>query len=131
VPTVVENHPLADDGRPFPTRLWLTCPLLVKRVSQLEAEGALSETTEELARRPEVRERLAAAIARNVERRDAIAPIRDSGAPPGGGPDKVKCLHAHVAQEVAENDNPVGARALAETGWPDCRVPCYSFAEPS
>lgn len=130
VPTVVENHPLTEDGRPFPTRLWLTCPILVKRVSQLEAGGALTEISDELEARPDLRERLAAAIDRYKARRDELAPIEDSGAPPGGGPDRVKCLHAHVAHEVAEHANPVGARGLETTGWPDCRVPCYSMGGP-
>ena len=31
--------PNLDDGTPFPTTYWLTCPLLVQRVSALEASG--------------------------------------------------------------------------------------------
>ena len=35
LPVVVETPPILDDGTPFPTRYWLTCPLAVKRVSRI------------------------------------------------------------------------------------------------
>src|SRR5436190_23954369 len=38
-PLVIRNHPLDAEGRPFPTRYWLTCPEAVRRVSGLESEG--------------------------------------------------------------------------------------------
>jgi hypothetical protein len=37
-------------------------------------------------------------------------------------------LHAHVAHELVEGNNPVGARALAAAGFPDCRERCYTCA---
>jgi uncharacterized protein len=129
VPMVVENHPVLDDGTPFPTRFWLTCPILLKRVSRLEAAGALARTTDDLERGPELRARLAAAIDRYLTGRNEMARIEDSGAPPGGGPDKVKCLHAHAAHELTGGGNPVGALTLERTGWPDCRVPCVTVED--
>jgi uncharacterized protein len=128
---VVENYPVLDDGTPFPTRFWLTCPLLVKRVSRLEAGGALKKISKDLSERPDLRDRLAAAIDRYIAGRDEMAEIEDSGAPPGGGPDKVKCLHAHTAHELAEPGNPVGALMMERVGWPDCRVPCVDVEEPA
>ena len=80
----------------------------------------------------DLRDRLESAVKRLVTRRDTHERITDSGGPPGGGPDRVKCLHAHVAHELADPPNPAGAAALAETGWPDCRLPCVALvAEPS
>lgn len=123
VPMVIENHPRLDDGTPFPTTFWLTCPLLVKRAGTLESVGWMAELTEELRRDNDFATRLRAALDRYSVRRDAYE-IIDAPAGPGGDPDRVKCLHAHVAHELADPPNPVGARVLARTGWPDCMQPC-------
>lgn len=128
VPMVIENDAKLADGSPFPTLYWLTCPMLVKRVSRIEARGHMEEVNARLKTDHGMRARLLDAIAALRSRRDEHAVIVDSGAPPGGGPDKVKCLHSHVAQELSQRVNPVGAVTLAETGWPDCAEPCYSVA---
>jgi hypothetical protein len=127
VPMVIENHPRLDDGTPFPTLFWLSCPVLVKRVGGLEAGGAMAAVSARLEAAPE-RARLVRALARYRSRRDAREVVGDSGAPPGGGPERVKCLHAHVAQELADGPNPVGSWALAATGWPDCALACVTVA---
>ena len=125
VPMVIENHPRLPDGSPFPTLFWLTCPVLVKRASRLESEGRMAELTTRLGRDRALRARFGAAIERYRARRDDHEVVEDSGAPPGGGPDRVKCLHVHLAHELCGGNNPIGAVALAETGWPDCREACY------
>lgn len=89
----------------------------------LESRGYMSEVTERLRDDGALKKRLAAAIVRYKERRDERAVI-EAPAPPGGGPDRVKCLHAHLAHELADPPNPVGALTLADAGWPDCVVPC-------
>jgi hypothetical protein len=122
---VIESHPRLDDGSPFPTLFYLTCPILIKRVSKLEGTGGMEGLNEELSQDASMRARLSDAVDALRERRDAHEVIEDSGAPPGGGPDRVKCLHAHIAQELVQHNNPVGARSLAAAGFPDCRVPCY------
>lgn len=124
IPMVIENHPVLDDGAPFPTLFWLTCPLLTKRVSKLEAEGRMREMNALVAGDDDLRARSARAIDRYRTRRDERSVVSDGGSPPGGGPERVKCLHAHVAHELADPPNPVGALVLAQTGWPDCRVGC-------
>lgn len=125
---MIVNHPRLEDGSPFPTTFWLTCPVLAKRVSALESEGWLTRTSDRLGRDVSFRERLTAALADYIARRSEMEVISDAGSPPGGGPDRVKCAHAHVAHELVAGVNPVGALALAETAWPDCVVPCYSVA---
>jgi uncharacterized protein len=125
VPMVIENAPRLEDGSPFPTLFWLTCPILAKRVSKLESDGRMAEVTERLRDRG-LRARLEDAIERYVKRRDGHEPLSDAGPPPGGGPDRVKCLHAHVAHELADGPNPVGAATMAEVGWPDCVAQCVS-----
>lgn len=127
---VIESHPRLDDGSPFPTTFWLTCPMLVKRASLFESEGWMAGLNERLVGDAAMSERLGSAVGRYRTRRDSYEPIADSGSPPGGGPDRVKCLHAHTAHELADPPNPVGALTLGLTGWPDCRVPCYEAAEP-
>jgi hypothetical protein len=126
VPMVIENHPRFEDGRPFPTLFWLTCPLLVKRASTLEAEGLMASLNARSPQDPQLAARMGRALERYRRLRDSREVIADSGAPPGGAVGKVKCLHAHVAHELADPPNPVGALTLAAGGWPDCRVACVS-----
>lgn len=126
---VIENHPLLEDGSPFPTLYWLTCPILNKRVSTLESAGSMADLTELLGRDAGLQSRLSDAIARYRTTRDAHAVIKESGGPPGGGPDRVKCLHSHVAHELAGGDNPVGSVTLTATTWPDCIAPCVQVGE--
>jgi uncharacterized protein len=124
VPMVIQNHPRFEDGQPFPTLFWLTCPVLVKRASTLEAEGFMAHVNARAQEDPQLRARMGRALLRYRRRRDAHAVVEDSGAPPGGGPGKVKCLHAHVAHELADPPNPVGGLTVGAAGWPDCRAPC-------
>jgi hypothetical protein len=127
LPMVVENHPRLDDGSPFPTLFWLTCPLLHRRVSRLEGGGGMAAMTRRLAVDDDLRARLEDSLIRYRARRDDHEVVEDSGAPPGGGPRRVKCLHAHTAHELADPPNPAGAIALAVAGFPDCALPCVMF----
>lgn len=126
LPTVIENHPRFEDGAPFPTLLWLTCPVLVKRVSRQEAAGRMSAISDDLAADPGLRQRLAVALERYAARRAEHEVIEVSGGPPGGGPDRVKCLHTHTAHELAGGNNPIGALTLAVAGFPECLSPCVT-----
>ncbi len=102
--------------------------MLNKWASRREARGALSALSERLGEDSALRERLASALDRYRARRDSHERIADAGGPPGGGPERVKCLHAHVAHELADPPNPVGSLTLGEVGWPDCRTPCFEVA---
>lgn len=126
IPMVIENHPRLEDGSPFPTLYWLTCPVLLRRVSTLEAGGAMNILNDELRTDSALHERQAQATTALIERRDLYGALPEVDAPPGGGPDKIKCLHAHVAQELALPPDPAGALTLQATGWPDCRTPCVT-----
>ena len=123
IPTVIENHPTSS-GEPFPTLFWLTCPLLVRRASRLEAQGHMRALNLRLGERPELRARLGVALGRYLARRDSLGQISDAGSAPGGGAERVKCLHAHLAHELVDPPNPVGAETLMLCGYPDCREPC-------
>lgn len=120
---VIESHPRLDDGSPFPTLYWLTCPILVKRASKLESEGWMEQLNERLAGDEGLRQRVAEAVDGYRAARDRHEVLDPAPAPPGGGPDRVKCLHSHLAHRLVE-PNPVGALVLSHAGFPDCRLPC-------
>ncbi len=119
----IENHPRLEDGSPFPTLYWLTCPLLVKRASRLESEGWMEQLNERLTGDPALRHRLAVAVDDLRRARDEHEVLEPVPAPPGGGPDRVKCLHAHLAHHLV-SPNPIGALVLSQSGFPDCRLAC-------
>jgi hypothetical protein len=127
LPDVVMTAPRLPDGTPFPTLYYLTCPRASAAVSTLEAAGLMREMTARLAG-PALRRRYRAAHRDYLTRRQAAA--RSAGVEPlpagtqsaGGMPERVKCLHALVAHELAVGDvNPFGREALDLVGawWLD------------
>lgn len=78
---------------------------------------------ERLARDEQLRDALSDAIRDYEKARDALEAVGSLGHP-GGGPDRVKCLHAHTAQHLVTGDNPVGEAVLEELNWTDPEHPC-------
>jgi uncharacterized protein len=112
LPDVVETAPRLDDGTPFPTLYYLTCPRASSAIGRLEAGGVMREMTERLATDAELASAYADAHDDYLARRDAIdvLPGRVSA---GGMPTRVKCLHVLVAHELAHpGTNPLGREAL-------------------
>jgi hypothetical protein len=126
LPQIIETDPRLDDGTPFPTFWWLTCRTLGSSLGRLEASGFMAELNERLAADPTMASELASCTERYVARRDAIEPLGASQHP-GGGPDHVKCLHAHVAHHLVTGDNPVGAAALEALAWTDPPESCIAL----
>lgn len=129
LPDVVETSPRLDDGTPFPTLYYLTCPRACSAVGRLEAGGLMAEMTERLDTDPQLRAAHAVAHRDYLARRDAIAAL--PGSPGVGGmPDRVKCLHTLVAHELAvPGVNPLGREALARLpSWWE-RGRCVHVAE--
>ncbi len=83
----------------------------------------MAELNERLAADPVLASELTSCVERYVAQRDAIEPLGASGHP-GGGPEHVKCLHAHVANHLMTGDNPAGAAALEALAWTDPIKPC-------
>ena len=112
-----------DEGEPFPTTFWLTCPHLVAAVSRLEAAGGVRTWSRAAASDVELRQSLERA---NAEQR-ALRPELElgiGGARAGAG--SLKCLHAHVAFALARPGYVLGERILRELEplWPDvCCTP--------
>ncbi len=115
LPDVVQTAPRLEDGTPFPTLYYLTCPRATSAVGRLEAAGLMRQMTERLTADPELAAAYAAAHRDYLTRRDAIEPLPgDPGV--GGMPHRVKCLHALAAHALAvgRGVNPVGDEVLAE-----------------
>ena len=132
LPDVVETAPRLPDGTPFPTLYYLTCPRAAAQIGSLEAAGRMREMTERLA---DEKTKAAYDHAHDdyITRREAAA--REEGVDPlppgtqsaGGMPERVKCLHALVAHELAvPGSNPFGHEALGAIGPWWSRGPCVT-----
>lgn len=134
LPVVTRVPPILDDGTPFPTRYWLSCPLAVRRIGRIESAGGVQALQRHAAATPAFDDRLEAAHRRYAAERDAATPA-DAAYPPGGGVGGteigagIKCLHAHYGDHAAGNDNPVG-QAVAPFVEPlDCTIECVIESE--
>jgi len=115
-PDVVATAPRLDDGTPFPTHLYLTCPRAASAIGTLEASGLMREMTDRLGADPELAAAYAAAHADYLARRAAHGEVPEiAGVSAGGMPTRVKCLHVLVGHALAAGPgvNPLGDEALA------------------
>ncbi|HEX8959458.1 MAG TPA: DUF501 domain-containing protein [Solirubrobacterales bacterium] len=113
-PDVVRTAPRLPDGTPFPTHYYLTCPRLVAAVSRLESAGVMAELTARLETDPELASGYRRAHAAYLAERESYEEVPElAGLSAGGMPERVKCLHALVAHELAvPGANPFGREAL-------------------
>jgi uncharacterized protein len=120
-PAVIQTSPKLDDGTPFPTLYYLTCPRLTSLTSRLEASGLMKDMTERLAEDEDLAASYLAAHRSYLAERDAIEPL-GTDVSAGGMPGRVKCLHVHVAHALAVGPgvNPFGDEAveLLRADWP-------------
>ena len=122
LPDVAETAPRLPDGSPFPTLYSLTCPRAAAAVSKLEATGMMRDMTARLAdgalrRRYQAAHRDYLARRETAARRAAVPPLPPGTQSAGGMPERVKCLHALVAHELAAGGvNPFGREALDAVG---------------
>lgn len=114
-PDVVATAPRLEDGTPFPTTFYLTCPAAASLVGTLEASGLMREMTERL----EVDDALAASygaahtdfLARRAGLERELGEVPEiAGTSAGGMPTRVKCLHALLGHALAAGPgvNPLG-----------------------
>lgn len=129
LPDVIATAPRLEDGSPFPTLFYLTCPRAASAIGRLEATGSMAEMTGRLAEDDTLAAAYAAAHEDYLGRRDAleILPTRETA---GGMPTRVKCLHALVAHGLVAGPgvNPLGDEALAllPAWWND--GPCVTVS---
>lgn len=128
LPVVFTNSPFLQDGSPFPTLYWLSCPELVKRVSRLEASGMIDHLENEVAADPGFERELTSAYESYSRLRRSFAdregPSLETGVGGVREPATIKCLHAHLAHYLAGHANPVGERIAILIDTPDCEERC-------
>lgn len=122
-PSTVAVSPRLNDGTPFPTLYWLTCPYLVAHVAQAESDGHVALWAARLAEDTDMADRMYRADQQYRELRAVEAegddPCTSVGIAGQVDPCATKCLHAHVSAHLAGVDDPVGAELLALWGT-DC-----------
>lgn len=124
LPTVVRVQPRLEDGTPFPTVFWLTCPVLRSRVGRLEADREMVGLNERLEADDAFAVAYATASQRYVAFRDELGGPLPGDPSAGGMPEHVKCLHVHAAHHLATGDNPVGAWTVEHATPAPCPGPC-------
>lgn len=131
LPDVVQTSPRLDDGTPFPTLYYLTCPRLASLIGTLESSGLMKQMTDRLATDPELQTQYDAAADDYVARRDALGVLENVPAQ-GGMPTRVKCLHVLIAHSLAvgEGVNPFGDEALAVLEDWSRKGPCVNPDDP-
>ena len=118
-PDVVATEPRLDDGTPFPTTFYLTCPRASSRIGTLEASGLMREMTERLEQDDELAASYRSAHEAYLAARSAIGEVPEiAGVSAGGMPDRVKCLHVLAAQSLAQGRgvNPLGDEVVDALG---------------
>jgi uncharacterized protein len=118
-PAVVLTRPRLDDGTPFPTLYYLTCPRAVAACSALESQGLMAQMTQRLSDDRDLARAYRQAHDHYLEDRERLESVPEiTGISAGGMPDRVKCLHALVAHSLAAGEglNPLGDEALREVG---------------
>ncbi|HEV7957966.1 MAG TPA: DUF501 domain-containing protein [Acidimicrobiales bacterium] len=110
-PVVIENEPHLRDGTPMPTLYWLVDPGLHDAVSRLESEGGVRRF-EELVEADDLQR-----AHDDYARRRSLATVHTELVQAEGGVGGtrvgVKCLHAHLANYLAGNPDPVGELVAA------------------
>ena len=130
-PDVVATAPRLEDGSPFPTFYYLTCPRAASEIGTLEASGLMREMTERLAADPELAAAYRAAHDTYLADRGEHGQVPEiEGVSAGGMPDRVKCLHVLAAHSLAAGRgvNPLGDETLdlLPDWW--AAGPCVSVA---
>ena len=118
-PDVVATLPRLEDGTPFPTTFYLTCPRAASRIGTLEASGLMREMTDRLAEDPELADGYQRAHEAYLAFRETLAPVPEiAGVSAGGMPTRVKCLHVLAAHALAAGPgvNPLGDEVLGLLG---------------
>ena len=144
-PAVTEQKPYDEDGKPFPTGFYLTCPELVAAVDRLEAAGGVERWSQRVGKSRRLRWSLWRAnrkqrrLRKEASRSTALmldgGASLDLGIAGSRNSRKLKCLHAHVAFALANPGYELGERIAAELEplWPEScssRGVCMASSNP-
>jgi len=131
-PDVVTTEPRLDDGTPFPTTFYLTCPRAAGMIGTLEASGLMKEMSARLEEDADLAAAYRSAHEAYLAARTAIGLVEEiEGISAGGMPDRVKCLHVLAGQSLAQGPgvNPLGDEVLAALGDWWASGPCVVVDE--
>jgi len=131
-PAVIEQSSYLDDGAPFPTTYYLTCPAAVARVGALEDAGGVARFEALVAADAEASASYTWGRERQRALRHPAAAMADGGASLAlgiGGTaahGSLKCLHAHVAFGLAQPGYRLGVQIADEAAplFPAARCCC-------
>jgi hypothetical protein len=127
LPTSIRVATRLDDGTPFPTTFWLTCPLVKRHVGTLEADQVMAGLNERLAVDDEFSDAYDDASDRFVAFRDELGGPLPGNPSAGGMPGHIKCLHTHAGHTLATDDNVVGHETLDRVLPVACPAPCVDL----
>lgn len=116
--------------KPFPTFLWLVCPELKLKAAHLEQEGLIRDFSQRLGEDmkfreeflrgqheiSEIRIKMAEEILANEVPEHILVILSETTIAGSMDISGVKCLHAHLAQELAYGNNPIGREILHRVG---------------
>ena len=114
-PDVVATEPRLEDGTPFPTTFYLTCPRAASMIGTLEASGLMKEMSDRLETDADLAAAYASAHESYLAFREGIGHVPEiAGVSAGGMPARVKCLHVLAGQALAQGRgvNPLGDEVL-------------------
>ena len=122
LPDVVTTEPRLDDGTPFPTTYYVTCPRLSGALGTLEGSGMMREMSERLASDAALADSYRAAHEAYLADRAELGEVAEiAGVSAGGMPARVKCLHVLAGHSLAAGPgvNPLGDETVAalEPWW--------------
>ena len=128
LPVVVDVPKNLDDGTPFPTMYWLTCPMYVKKVSTLESNGMVKDLDNQLVDNKKLnklwrKRQKSYENERNKKYKNLSNTISPIGGV-GGTTKSIKCLHSHLADELVSGENVIGKVVLESVGGCNCIEPC-------
>jgi exopolyphosphatase / guanosine-5'-triphosphate,3'-diphosphate pyrophosphatase len=113
-PLVIKNRPIDQEGNPFPTLYWLTCPESVKAISRLESAGWIKRLNDQAEVDPDLRTGLRRAHEEYARARGELLAGAERWGGVGGTARGIKCLHAHYAHYLAGGPDPVGSWVATE-----------------
>jgi hypothetical protein len=128
-PDVVATEPRLEDGTPFPTTFYLTCPRAASMIGTLEASGLMKEMTERLESDPDLASAYQRAHESYLSYREGIGHVPEiDGVSAGGMPTRVKCLHVLAGQALGQGRgvNPLGDEVLDLLGEFWASGPCVT-----
>ena len=127
LPVVIKVPPNLDDGTPFPTTYWLSCPMYNKKVGSLESTGLIKELDKQIQKDKNLgnqwSQRQRSYEEERTQQIDGETKIHPYGGV-GGARESIKCLHSHLADQLATGKNIVGQIVEELVGGFNCQVPC-------